>query len=112
MEVVSSQEKIKDGRTVRQLLIDTYAENEKKQHNEDSQPLEINEEEKRSVRDMKKGAKFPTPFYQQTVVLAKRTFTQRRGEILSWDRIFQIAFIAVLAGLLWFRRDTVGKQST
>jgi hypothetical protein len=109
VEVVSSNEKIKDGRTVRQLLIDKYAEDEKK--SEAAQPLEITPEEKSSVKDMKYGKKFPTPFYLQTYVLAKRAFTQRKGDILSWERIIQIAIIAVLAGLLWFRRDTDGMNS-
>lgn len=93
---------------MRQLLIDTYAENEKK--NSLTQPLEVSEEEGRSVRDMKYGKKFPTPLYQQTWVLAKRAFMQRKGEILSWERIIQIGFISVLSGLLWFRRDTTGAK--
>jgi hypothetical protein len=123
VEVVSSNQKIKDGRTVRQLLIDTYAENEKKDReeghgghsgNNGQQSLETDnaELEKASIRDMKKGKKFPTPFYQQTYVLAKRTFIQRRGDLLGWDRIIQVAIISVLAGLLWIRRDTTGKCNT
>jgi hypothetical protein len=116
VEVVSAQQKIKDGRTVRQLLIDTYAENEKKEDkeghagNNGKHSMEINEIEKESVKDMKHGKKFPTPFYQQTYVLAKRTFIQRRGDLLGWDRIFLILTISVLAGLLWLRRDTTGTR--
>jgi hypothetical protein len=118
VEVVSAQQKIKDGRTVRQLLIDTYAENEKKEDkeghagNNGKHSMEISEIEKESVKDMKHGKKFPTPFYQQTYVLAKRTFIQRRGDLLGWDRIFLILTISVLAGLLWLRRDTTGTRST
>src|SRR3989344_3253352 len=66
VEVVSSNQKIKDGRTVRQLLIDTYAENEKKDReeghgghagNNGQQSLETDntELEKASIKDMKKG---------------------------------------------------------
>jgi hypothetical protein len=123
VEVVSSNQKIKDGRTVRQLLIDTYAENEKKDReeghgghagNNGQQSLETDnsELEKASIKDMKKGKKFPTPFYQQTYVLGKRAFIQRRGDLLGWDRIIQVAIISVLAGLLWIRRDTTGKDNT
>lgn len=76
VEVVSSQEKLPDGRSVRQLLIDSYAEKEKR--NEiDPEPFEITEEEKRSVQDMKKGPKYPTPFYIHVMVLTRRAFIQR-----------------------------------
>ena len=111
MEVVSSPQKIKDGRTVRQLLIDSYAENERKQREEaagQEPPAEVDELAQASVEDMKHGKKFPTPLYQQTFVLTKRTFIQRRGDLLGWNRIMQIMFISVLAGLLWLRRNTTG----
>jgi hypothetical protein len=108
---VSSPQKIKDGRTVRQLLIDAYSENERKNQEETAgqqPPPEVDELSKASLEDMKHGKKFPTSFYQQTFVLTKRSFIQRRGDLLGWNRIMQIIFISVLAGLLWIRRDTTG----
>ncbi|ELR11672.1 ABC2 type transporter superfamily protein [Acanthamoeba castellanii str. Neff] len=111
LEVVSSTEKVKDGRTVRQMLIDTYGENEKKREAEQNnegmreEKEQEKEEEAKSLEDMKHGDKFVTPFWLQTWVLTKRTFKQRRHDILSWDRIIQILFIAVLSGLLWLQMD-------
>jgi ABC-type multidrug transport system ATPase subunit len=121
VEVVSSTEKVKDGRTVRQMLIDTYGENEKKREAEqlndearrDEKEQERDKEaEAKSLEDMKHGDKFVTPFWLQTWVLTKRTFKQRRHDILSWDRIIQILFIAVLSGLLWLQMDKDGTVSS
>jgi len=105
LEVVTSTEKLKDGRSVKQLLIDNYAEQHKDEVDEAPQ-LELTPEEESSVQDLKHGQKYQTPFYHQVMVLAKRAFMQRRNDILSWDRIILICLIAILSGLLWFRRST------
>lgn len=111
VELVTSSEKMKDGRTVKQLLIDTYAENEKNEKS--SSPNEdpkITEVEEKSLKDVKHGPKYQTPFWLQTYVLAKRTFKQRRHDILSWDKIILILCISVLSGLLWLQMDKDGTQ--
>jgi hypothetical protein len=108
VEVVSCSEKVKDGRTVRQMLIDTYAEDQKKNEIEKEQPND--DAEAKSLKDMKQGAKFVTPFWEQTWVLGKRTFKQRRHDILSWDKLIQIGFMSVLSGLLWLQMDKDGTQ--
>jgi energy-coupling factor transporter ATP-binding protein EcfA2 len=109
LEVVTSTETIADGRTVRQLLIDTYAENEAKRGDGDgsskAKPVQLDDEEREAVRDMKKGKKYPTSFFAQTWVMAVRSFKQRRHDILSWMHLIQIALIALLGGLLWFQMD-------
>lgn len=107
VELVTATEKVSDGRTVRQLLIDTYAENEKKDSSNGAygKPIEITEEHKEGAHDIKKGAKYPTSFWLQTWVMATRTFKQRRHDILSWSHTIQIAIIAIIAGLLWFQMD-------
>jgi len=92
---------------VKQLLIDNYAEQHKDEVDEAPQ-LELTPEEESSVQDLKHGQKYQTPFYHQVMVLAKRAFMQRRNDILSWDRIILICLIAILSGLLWFRRSTTG----
>jgi hypothetical protein len=103
------------------MLIDTYGENEKKREAEqlndearrDEKEQERDKEaEAKSLEDMKHGDKFVTPFWLQTWVLTKRTFKQRRHDILSWDRIIQILFIAVLSGLLWLQMDKDGTVSS
>jgi hypothetical protein len=103
VEVVTSNEKINDGRTVRQLLIDTYAANEKE--SEAIKPLKIDDDQREGVRDMKKGPKYPTSIFTQTWVMATRSFKQRRHDILSWSHIIQIVLISILSGLLWFQMD-------
>jgi hypothetical protein len=100
---VTSNEKVNDGRTVRQLLIDNYAANEKT--SDVTKPLKIDDDQREGVRDMKKGAKYPTSFWTQTWVMATRSFKQRRHDILSWSHFIQIGLIAILAGLLWFQMD-------
>jgi hypothetical protein len=104
LEVVTSTEKVADGRTVRQLLIDTYAENEAKSRDE-FKPIQIDDDERDAVRDMQKGPKYPTSFFTQAWVMAVRSFKQRRHDILSWMHLIQIALIAILSGLLWFQMD-------
>lgn len=104
LEVVTCNEKVADGRTVRQMLIDTYAENNKADA-EASKPLPIDDEQREGVRDMKKGTKYPTSFFTQTWVMATRSFKQRRHDILNWMHVIQISLISVLAGLLWFQMD-------
>lgn len=103
VEVVTSNEKINDGRTVRQLLIDTYAANEKE--SEAIKPLKIDDDQREGVHDMKKGPKYPTSIFTQTWVMATRSFKQRRHDILSWSHIIQIVLISILSGLLWFQMD-------
>jgi len=55
---------------------------------------------------MKYGDKYPTPFYQQTWVLANRAFNQRKAEILSWQRTIQILVITLVTSFLWFQTGT------
>ncbi len=45
---------------------------------------------------MKHGKKFPTSLYQQTFVLTKRSFIQRRGDLLGWNRIMQMTHWSVV----------------
>jgi hypothetical protein len=114
VEVVSATEKVKDGRTVRQMLIDTYAENEKKkpeeeeEEDDDAKYIKNDQDEDKSLEDVKHGDKFVTPFWQQTWVLGKRTFKQRRHDILSWEKIILITLISILSGLLWLQMDKDG----
>jgi hypothetical protein len=53
----------------RQMLIDTYAEGQKKKEIEKERQNDDAEAE--SLKYMKKGAKFVTPFWEQTWVLGK-----------------------------------------
>jgi hypothetical protein len=104
--VVSCHKPSKDGRTVRQLLIDSYAAQEQKQ--EQPAEKEIQEEEdqselERTVQDLRKGKKYTTPFWLQLWILAQRTFKQRRAEILCWRQVVLVVALAVLSGLLWLR---------
>jgi hypothetical protein len=113
VEVVSCHKPIKDGRTVRQLLIDSYAANHPKDEQEEEDEKEEEEEgEQRelqqSVQDLRKGKKYPTPFLTQLWILAQRTFKQRRAEILCWRQVVLIVVLAVLSGLLWLRLDKDG----
>jgi hypothetical protein len=106
VEVVSCSEKVKDGRTVRQMLIDTYAEDQKKIAAEKERSND--DAEAKSLNDMKHGSKFVTPFWEQTWILGKRTFKQRRHDILSWEKIILIGLLSVLSGLLWLQMDKDG----
>lgn len=102
LEVVTCNDKVSDERTVKQLLIDTYAQNEKKD-DVAIEPLEITEDHDIATQDIMKGAKYPTNFWFQTWIMATRTFKQRRHDILSWSHTIQIAIIAIIAALLWFQ---------
>jgi hypothetical protein len=102
--VVSCHKPGKDGRTVRQLLIDSYASQEQeqpaeKERREDEDPREL----ERMVQDLRKGKKYTTPFWLQLWILAQRTFKQRRAEILCWRQVVLVVALAVLSGLLWLR---------
>jgi hypothetical protein len=114
VEVVSCHKPVKDGRTVRQLLIDSYAgnrqkdETEKEESMEDDKNKDDQQELQEAVQDLRKGKKYPTPFLTQMRVLAKRTFKQRRVEILCWRQIILNVVLAVLSGLLWLRLDKDG----
>lgn len=66
------------------------------------------EDEKKAVKDMRKGSKYPTPFWLQTLVLATRTFKQRRHELINYQQTFQLIIIAIIVGLLWFDMDYDG----
>ncbi|KAL6078372.1 ATP-binding cassette sub-family G member 2-like [Balamuthia mandrillaris] len=105
LEVVTSDEKTSDGRTVRQLLIDNYAEEFQKDSTANGKPLKIEEEMEEGLVDMKKGAKYPTGMLQQTWVLANRAFKQRRHDILSWMNVIQMLLISLLSGFIWFQMD-------
>ncbi|ELR21493.1 ABC2 type transporter superfamily protein [Acanthamoeba castellanii str. Neff] len=126
LEVVSSTRTIKDGRTVRQLLIDSYAANHPTTDDGDKkQPLLIAADddddqhekstttkndtgqwgEEASLKDVRKGAKYPTHFLQQLRVLTVRTFKQRRPAILSTPQIIVVVVFAIVSGLFWLRMD-------
>ena len=63
VEVVTANDPMPDGRSVRQMLIDTYAENEKKRN--DIPPLDVGPLEQETVDDMRYGPKYPTSFIMQ-----------------------------------------------
>lgn len=109
MEVVTANETLKDGKSVKQMLIDTYAENQKTIEGK-RPPITIGEEERSAVQDIKKGRKYNTSFHAQMFVMAMRAFKQRRGDILNWMQTFTIVAIAILSGLLWFQMDMKGNQ--
>lgn len=104
LEVVTANETLKDGKSVKQMLIDTYAENQKTIEGK-RPPITIGEEERSAVQDIKKGRKYNTSFHAQMFVMAMRAFKQRRGDILNWMQTFTIVAIAILSGLLWFQMD-------
>jgi hypothetical protein len=131
--VVSSTRTIKDGRTVRQLLIDSYAANHpttddgaKKQPlliaDDDDQPEKSTTTtknsntgqwgEEASLKDVRKGAKYPTHFLQQLRVLTVRTFKQRRPAILSAPQIIVVVIFAIASSLFWLRMDKDGTPPT
>lgn len=110
LEVVTANESLKDGKSVKQMLIDTYAENQKAIEGK-RPPIRIGEPEKEAVHDIKKGTKYYTSFYTQMLVMAMRAFKQRRGDILNWMQTFTILAIAVLSGLLWFQMDKKRERS-
>jgi ATP-binding cassette subfamily G (WHITE) protein 2 len=101
LEVVTCNEKMNDGRTVRQLLIDSYGQREK--DDGPTKPVKITDEFKAGAMDIKKGPKYPTNFFLQTGVMAMRTFKQRRHEILSWAHVIQVSLISILSAFLWFQ---------
>jgi hypothetical protein len=130
--VVSSTRTIKDGRTVRQLLIDSYAANHPTTDDGDKKPLLITDDddddhqekstatrnnadqwgEEASLKDVRKGAKYPTHFLQQLRVLTVRTFKQRRPAILSTPQIIVVVVFAIVSGLFWLRMDKDGTPPT
>ncbi|ELR21489.1 ABC transporter, ATPbinding domain containing protein [Acanthamoeba castellanii str. Neff] len=106
LEVVSCHKPSKDGRTVRQLLIDSYAAQEQKQEQPAEKEMQEEEDQselERTVQDLRKGKKYTTPFWLQLWILAQRTFKQRRAEILCWRQVVLVVALAVLSGLLWLR---------
>jgi hypothetical protein len=110
VEVVTANETLKDGKSVKQMLIDTYAENQKAIEGKRPQ-ITIGEDEREAVHDIKKGPKYSTSFHAQMLVMAMRAFKQRRGDILNWMQTFTIVAIAILSGLLWFQMDKKGTAS-
>jgi len=120
---------------VRQLLIDSYAANHPTTDNGDKkQPLLIADDdddkgdhqekstatknnagpwgEEASLKDVRKGAKYPTHFLQQLRVLTVRTFKQRRPAILSTPQIIVVVVFAIVSGLFWLRMDKDGTPPT
>jgi hypothetical protein len=130
VEVVSSNRLIKDGRTVRQFLVDTYAASHATKDGEGKkQPLLISNDDDEqdddlqlkkgepgagqwgvedSLRDIRKGPKYPTPFLKQLQVLTVRTFKQRRPAILSNAQLIVILAFAIISGIFWLRMDKTG----
>lgn len=47
--------------------------------------------------------RWPTNWFEQFLILVVRAFKLRKGHMLSKLNILQILFIALLAGLIWFR---------
>eukprot|EP01087_Luapelamoeba_hula_P002611 TRINITY_DN1228_c0_g1_i2.p1 TRINITY_DN1228_c0_g1~~TRINITY_DN1228_c0_g1_i2.p1 ORF type:complete len:769 (+),score=143.42 TRINITY_DN1228_c0_g1_i2:107-2308(+) len=66
-----------------------------------SQQRQHTKEEMDAVRDIKRGAKFPTPFWKQLSVLTVRSFKQRLPEAINWWNTIQLFLIAVCVGILW-----------
>eukprot|EP01087_Luapelamoeba_hula_P007905 TRINITY_DN1945_c0_g1_i1.p1 TRINITY_DN1945_c0_g1~~TRINITY_DN1945_c0_g1_i1.p1 ORF type:complete len:724 (-),score=171.23 TRINITY_DN1945_c0_g1_i1:51-2222(-) len=121
LELVTTNEKVEDGRPVKQYLIEKYQElktggseyliperpkasfdDEEEGKDEDDN---LSDKEKEAVKDMKHGPKYPTPFWLQMWLLAVRAFKQRRADIINWQHTFQLLVIAILAGLLWLDMD-------
>jgi hypothetical protein len=118
--VVSSTRTIKDGRTVRQYLIDTYAANHPGRDGDKKQPLLIADDDDvepgkgkkdQEVKEVRKGAKYQTPFHQQLRVLTVRTFKQRRPAILSNSQIILVLIFSIVSGLFWLRMDKAGTRA-
>lgn len=107
--MVNCKKQTKDGRTVKQFLIDSYAAAHREEEPASSEgKVEDEYELKRSVQDVRKGKKYTTPFWEQLWVLSQRTFKQRRAEILCFRQVVQFVALAVLSGLLWLRLDKDG----
>ncbi len=67
VELVTSSEKIKDGRTVRQYLIDSWKERIEENKDADVELPIISEKETR--KQMKAVTKYPTPWHTQVNAL-------------------------------------------
>ncbi len=67
VELVTSSEKIKDGRTVRQYLIDSWKERIEENNNSEVEQPVMSEKETR--KQMKTVTKYPTPWHTQVNAL-------------------------------------------
>jgi len=49
--------------------------------------------------------KYPANWWTQVMTIGKRSFIQRRGELLEWVQLSQIVAISFLVGIMWFQLE-------
>jgi len=51
--------------------------------------------------------KYPVNWWTQVMTIGKRSFIQRRGELLEWVQMLQIVAVSFLVGIMWFQLEQV-----
>eukprot|EP00168_Porphyra_purpurea_P021329 TRINITY_DN944_c0_g1_i10.p1 TRINITY_DN944_c0_g1~~TRINITY_DN944_c0_g1_i10.p1 ORF type:complete len:638 (+),score=255.46 TRINITY_DN944_c0_g1_i10:191-1915(+) len=49
--------------------------------------------------------KYPANWWTQVVTIGRRSFIQRRGELLEWVQLLQIVAVSFLVGIMWFQLE-------
>jgi len=82
VEVVTTSEVLKDGTSVKQMLIDTYAEKEKNEE-EKRATISTSEAEQDTLDDIKHGPKYQTGFFLQVELPSPLSLCSSSHETLS-----------------------------